>query len=192
MILIKDNFLHLLDLEEFKIFAEQIDAEETTKCIKANWYWLSTGDHGFEIRLNKEDGFANSSIVEKYHFELDTDLQDDIYRMLEEFFRDYKPSIDEVGRQLVSPEFDAGLTRVEFQYTDKKQKHSTHAHSEALAGTIYVHPTESKGTIFVEPENVIDWSVNRCVFQTSQTFHYFENRSEDNKRFTINFFVRSH
>lgn len=185
-----ENFLDDETFTKFRNFASIIDEQIETESVKTNWFNVTNGEFGVETRLQTEGSFKKSCMVLDYHFELDEDLQDEIYKELRSFETTHKDKIDSIGRLMVYDEFNSKIMRTEFQYTDTNKTHQTHTHAEALVGTVYISPDAAKGTTFFEPETVLEWQPNKCVFQGAGVPHTFENDLSSTKRFTLNFFVR--
>lgn len=181
-----ENFLDQNTFNKFLHLSEQVDKISTTPCIKTNWYYDTDGEHGVSTRFF-ESGPSNNT---ELNSDFDNDLQFEIYSALKSFLGNYKDKIQEVGKNIVVPNFKINHIKSEFQYTDVLKAHKKHRHNEDLIGTIYISPEIAKGTVFLQKETyVVPWKPNKCSFHTKDIIHFFENDMENCKRFTINFFV---
>jgi hypothetical protein len=185
------NFLDNDIFSEFFKIAYIIDSSSTLPCLKNNWYYTSDGKRGNITRFYTVTKESDNVLEQEFHPEFEKDIQEQIYFCLKKVLENYSDKIEQAGKSMVGKNFDIGETKIEFQYTDTLKSHRPHKHDEDLNGTIYVYPKEAKGTIFFEMdhEHIIPWEMNKCCFHTKNILHTFENDSEYNKRFTINFFV---
>ena len=185
-----DNFLHL---------AERVNETPATPCVKTNWYYTTDGLYGVHTRFSEKKGnfrdtrfSENDSRRTRLHPDFEDDLQIEIRLALKSFLENYTSKIQQVGKNFVSPNFNISHIKLEFQYTDVLKSHVKHKHNEDLIGTIYISPKVAKGTVFFQDETyIVPWKPNKCSFHTKNIFHLFENDTETDKRFTINFFVTS-
>ena len=184
------NFLENNIFLEFSKIAYIIDSAVTLPCLKNNWYYTSDGKRGNIARFYTVTEQSDNVLEQEFHPEFEKDIQEQIYSCLKKVLEDYSDKIEQAGKSMLGEDFNMGKTKIEFQYTDSLKSHHPHVHDEDLTGTIYVYPKEAKGTIIMESVGgVVPWELNKCFFQPKNILHNFENDSEYNKRFTINFFV---
>jgi len=187
-----ENFLDEDLFSVFEDLAERVNETSAIPCVKTNWYYNTDGEHGVKIRFFKKKSNNGSSDEMELHPDFDDDLQFEIHSALKSFLENYKSKIQQVGKNLVSPNFNVSHIKSEFQYTDFLKSHMKHKHHEDLIGTIYISPKVAKGTVFFQNETyIVPWKPNKCSFHTKNILHLFENDMETHKRFTINFFVTS-
>lgn len=183
-----ENFLDEDLFTTFKDLAEKVNEFKFYCPKKLNFVVRKESDDTVNSLVKTRWGSSGDSPTETFHYliELEESVQDKIFDALKELQKKYFHAYEDYGKKLTDNNFKIDTFQTDFQFLEADTLIGSHVHHKGVSSVIYVHPRESKGTIF--DDKVVDWKPNKAIMFTQET-HSFMNTSSSVKRVNINIFI---
>ena len=183
-----ENFLGEDLFNTFKDLAEKVNEFEFYWPKKLNFIVRKESDDTVNSFVKTRWGSSGDSPTETFDYliELEKSLQDKIFDALKLLQKNYFHAYEDYGKKLTDNNFKIDTFQTDLQFLETEIVVDPHIHHTGVSSVIYVHPRESKGTVF--DDKVVDWKPNKAIMFTQET-HSFMNTSSSVKRVNINIFI---